>query len=127
MDTTLSKDIQGNEKEVLSQALIDTVVESWRFAKLFSRMISKLDAGESNRYVNQYRFYLKRLGENLEHSGMRLVNLEGMGYDPGMAVTAINIEDFAPDDKLLVDQMVEPIIMGQEGLLRSGTIMLRRV
>ena len=44
-----------------------------------------------------------------------------------MAASAINIGDFEPDDVLLVDQMVEPIIMGAEGLRKQGTVMLRKV
>ena len=44
-----------------------------------------------------------------------------------MAASAINIGDFGPDDVLLVEQMVEPIIMGPDGLRRQGTVMLRKV
>ena len=29
-------------------------------------------------------------------------------------------------ERLLVDQVVEPIIMGPEGLIRVGTVMLRK-
>lgn len=110
----------------LEKALIDIAVESWRFAKLFSRLLSKMDAGEGARYINQYRYYLKRLEDNLEQAGFRLVNVEGHPYDAGIAATALNIGDFGPDDHLLVDQMVEPIIMGQEGLVKTGTVMLRK-
>jgi hypothetical protein len=110
----------------LEKSLIDIAVEGWRFAKLFSRLLSKMDAGEGARFINQYRYYLKRLEENLEQAGLHLVNVEGHPYDPGIAATALNIGDFGPDDHLLVDQMVEPIIMGQEGLVRTGTVMLRK-
>ena len=58
---------------------------------------------------------------------MKIVNVEGQPFDPGMAASAINIGDFGPDDVLLVDQMVEPIIMGVEGLRKQGTVMLRKV
>jgi hypothetical protein len=58
---------------------------------------------------------------------MRIVNLEGQSYDTGAAATAINVADFSPDDVLVVDQMLEPIIMGTDGLLRSGTVTLRKV
>ena len=34
---------------------------------------------------------------------------------------------FGPDDVLLVDQMLEPIIMGPTGLRKQGTVMLRKV
>ena len=58
---------------------------------------------------------------------MKIVNVEGHPFDPGIAASAINIGDFGPDDILLVDQMVEPIIMGSEGLRKQGTVMLRKV
>lgn len=111
----------------IEQSLINIAVESWRFSRLFSRLLDKLDAGESSRYVNQHRFYLKRLDENLKQAGIRLVNVEGQIYDIGMAATALNAEDFDPDDNLVVDQMLEPIIMGEEGLVRTGTVILRKV
>ena len=55
------------------------------------------------------------------------MNLEGQPYDTGMAASPINIADFAPDDHLVVDQMVEPVIMGGNGIVRTGTVMLKRI
>jgi len=118
---------QSDRSEQLERSLIDLAVESWRFARLFSRLVSKLDAGEGSRYVNQLRYFQKRLEDSLEASGLKIVNVEGQPFDPGMAASAINIGDFEPDDVLLVDQMVEPIIMGAEGLRKQGTVMLRKV
>jgi hypothetical protein len=118
---------QSTEREQLERSLIDMAVESWRFARLFSRLVSKLDAGEGSRYVNQLRYFQKKLEDSLETSGMKIVNVEGQPFDPGIAASAINIGDFGPDDLLLVDQMVEPIIMGAEGLRKQGTVMLRKV
>jgi hypothetical protein len=111
----------------LERSLIEMAVESWRFARLFSRLVSKLDAGDGTRYVNQLRYFQKKIEDSLEASGMKIVNVEGQPFDPGMAASAINIGDFGPDDLLLVDQMVEPIIMGAEGLRKQGTVMLRKV
>jgi hypothetical protein len=118
---------QSNEREQLERSLIDMAVESWRFARLFGRLVSKLDAGEGSRYVNQLRYFQKKLEDSLEASGMKIVNVEGQPFDPGIAASAINIGDFGPDDVLLVDQMIEPIIMGAEGLRKQGTVMLRKV
>lgn len=115
----------GNEK--MKQSMIDIAVESWRFSRLFSKVVSKLDAGESGRYVNQIRYFQKKIDENLESNGLKLVNVEGHPYDAGMAASALNIGDFGPDDVLLVDQMLEPIIMGPTGLRKQGTVMLRKV
>lgn len=106
--------------------LIDTAVESWRFSRLFARVIGKLDAGEATRYVNQLRFFQRRIEENLATAGLTLVNVEGQPFDTGMAASALNLGDFGPDDELLVEQMVEPIIMGNDGLKKTGTVMLRQ-
>jgi hypothetical protein len=118
---------QGVTNDQLERSLIEIAVESWRFSRLFSRVVNKLDAGEAGRYVNQLRYFQKKVEESLDASGLRLVNVEGQPFDPGMAASALNIGDFGPDDQLLVDQMVEPIIMGPEGLRKQGTVMLRKV
>ena len=55
------------------------------------------------------------------------MNVEGQAYDPGVAASALNIGDFGAEDVLVVEQMIEPIIMGSEGLVRRGTVMLKKV
>ncbi len=109
------------------KALIDVSIEGWRFARVFGRLISKLDAGEAPRYANQARYFLKKIDDGLEEFGLRIVSLEGQPYDTGMAVSALNITDFGPDDVLFVEQMVEPVVMGPDGLVRGGTAMLAKV
>jgi len=44
-----------------------------------------------------------------------------------MAASALNLSDFTPDASLVVDQMVEPIVMGLDGLRRQGTVVLRSI
>lgn len=113
--------------ELLERSLIDIASESWRFSRLFGKVVSKLDAGESNRYVNQLRYFQRKVEDSLDTSGLKLVNVEGQPYDAGIAASALNLGDFGPDDLLLVDQMIEPIIMGPNGLRKQGTVMLRKV
>ena len=116
---------EGSEQ--LEQSIIDIAIESWRISRLFGKIVGKLDAGESGRYVNQIRYFLKQVEESLESNGLKLVNVEGQPYDPGMAASALNIGDFGPDDLLIVEQMLEPIIMGPNGLRKQGTIVLGKV
>ena len=113
--------------DALRQALIDIALESWRFSRLFNRLLGKLDAGEASRYVNQLRYFTKRLDESLETAGLHLVSLEGLTYEPGMAASPLNIADFGPEDILVVDQMVEPVLMGPDGLVKPGTAILKKV
>ena len=113
--------------EILVQALIKMAVESWRISRVFDRMMMKLDAGEQTRYKSQFRWFIKKVEESLEHAGMHIVNVEGHSFDPGMAAIPLNIEEFESNDALIVDQMLEPIIMGSEGLVKTGTVTLRKV
>ena len=123
MDDTQTASGESSERK----ALIDLSIEGWRFARIFGRIISKLDAGEAPRYANQARYFLKKIDDGLASLGLHIVSLEGHPYDTGMAVSALNIADFGPDDILFVEQMIEPVIMGPEGLIRGGTAMLARV
>jgi len=120
-------DVVNHSFDQIEKSLIDIAVESWRLSRLFHRLIAKLDAGDSNRYINQLRYFQNRLEESLDAAGLRLVNVEGHSFDPGMAAVALNIADFGPHDNLQVEQMLEPIIMGPDGLKKQGTVMLRKV
>lgn len=110
-----------------SAALVDLAVDSWKFAKLFARVISKLDAGEQARYANQMRFFQKRVDSAIDAAGARIVSIEGHPFEPGMAASPLNLDDFEDSDTLVVDQMLEPIVMGRDGVLRTGTMMLRKI
>lgn len=113
--------------ESMKETVIIMAVESWRFGKVFNRLLTKLDAGEQNRYKNQFRWFIKKVDEALEQSELRIVNVEGHPFDPGMAATPLNIEEFDVQDTLCVDQMLEPIIMDKKGLVQTGTVTLRKV
>lgn len=120
--------VQSNSSsEAMRDAVVSMAVESWRFGRVFDRLLSKLDAGEQNRYKSQFRWFLKKVEDALEQSDMKIVNVEGHPFDPGMAATPLNIEEFDADEVLMVDQMLEPIIMGKEGLVKTGTVTLRKV
>ena len=119
--------VQSNSNsEAMRDAVVSMAVESWRFGRVFDRLLSKLDAGEQNRYKSQFRWFLKKVEDALEQSDMKIVNVEGHPFDPGMAATPLNIEEFDADEILMVDQMLEPIIMGKEGLVKTGTVTLRK-
>ena len=121
-ESMTEKSIEGH-KEVI----INLAIESWRFAKVFERGITQLNAARAKRHTSQLQLFLKKTEESLEDVGLRIVNVEGQPYDPGIAATPLNIEDFEPDDHLVVDQMLEPIIMDGGSLAQTGTVTLRRI
>lgn len=116
-----------SDSEAAKAALLDLSIEGWRMSRLFGRVLTKLDAGDGSRYVNQVNYFVKRIEQALKDVDLRLVNLEGQAYDTGLPATALNIEDFGPDDRLFVEQMLEPVIMGPEGIVKTGTVILKKV
>ncbi len=63
--------------EGVREAVIGMAVESWRFGKVFDRLLTKLDAGEQSRYKSQFRWFIKKVEEALEQADLRIVNVEG--------------------------------------------------
>jgi hypothetical protein len=107
-------------------ALAELAVESWRFARDYRRIVAKLDANEQARFANKLRYYEQRLHACLEAGGLKLISLEGQPFEIGMAAQALNLDEFSPAERLIVAQMLEPVIMGTGGIIRMGKLMVRK-
>lgn len=117
----------SNERiKMLTEVVIAMAVESWRFGRTYDRLLAKLEPSDQNRYLSQFRWFMKKVEDALEQAELRIVNVEGYPFDPGMAATPLNIEEFDASDVLMVDQMIEPIIMCKEGIIKTGTVTLRK-
>ena len=124
---TTRKQTSDKRMEAQKTAVINSAIESWRFSKVFERMLGQLDAADTRRYTSQLRFFVKQTEQTLEELGLRVVNVEGLPYDPGMAATPVNIDDFEVDDVLEVNLMLEPILMDGTVLVKTGKVTLRRI
>ena len=121
-ESMTEKSIDGHKDTVINLA-----TESWRFTTVYQRMLTNLDVSEHKKYTSQLRWHIKKMEESLEEGGLRIVNVEGHPYDPGMAATPVNIEDFDADEPLVVNRMLEPIIMEGQVLVKTGKVTLRRI
>jgi hypothetical protein len=121
--------MSGSEQTeaTMREAIICMATESWRVGRVLDRLLTKLDDEEQRRYKSQFRWFMKKVNDALEMAEMKIVNLEGQPFDPGIAATPVNLEEFEPSDDLMVEQMLEPVIMGKDGLLlKTGTITLQK-
>jgi len=105
-------------------ALAELGVESWRLAREYRRLVSRLDASEQNRFANKLNYFVRRLDACLAEAGLTLVNLEGQPYAIGIAAAVLNLDEYSPADDLVVEQMIEPVIMGPGGIVRAGKAMV---
>lgn len=108
-------------------AMVNMAIESWRFSKVFEHALVKNDLNQQTRYKSQLRWFVKKIEDSLEQAGLRIVNIEGANFDSGMPVTPLNLNDFEESDQLIVEQMIEPIIMSEESLIRTGVVILKKV
>lgn len=117
-------------REIISQreaSLLELALESWRFQRLFGRALAKLDPIEAVRFTNQHRYFVGKIENCLADAGMRLVNLEGQTFETGTAATPLNIDEFGTEDILAIAETIEPTVMNADGLVRMGSVMLRKV
>ncbi len=122
LDTTTETDIEKHK-----DAVINLVAESWRLAKVFELALIQLNVDKPRRYTSRIEWFIKKAEESLERTRLRIVNLEGHPYDPGMAAAPVNLEEFDVEDSLEVSLMVEPIIMEGTVLVKRGKVSLRKV
>ena len=111
----------------LENSLIAIASELFRFQRVFEKAVSKIDVDDRGKYMSQFSWFSKKVTKAIEETNLRLLNLEGQFYDPGMAVTPLNLEDFDTEDKLYIAQTIEPIIMKQDRVIKTGTVILGRV
>jgi hypothetical protein len=118
---------QTKPDKAASAAILKLAAESWRFIRVFEHAASCLGAREAARYRGSADAFGKKIEEALAAMDMRMVSIVGTAFDPGIAATPLNIEDFEPGDELEIDAMVEPIIMDRHGLVRMGSVTLRKM
>ncbi len=111
----------------LQNSLISIASELFRFQRVFEKAISKIDIDERGKYMSQFSWFSKKVLKAVEEANLKVLNPEGQLYDPGMAVTPLNIDDFETDDRMYVLQTIEPIIMQDDKVFKTGTVILGRV
>ena len=114
------------DMEKLEKSVMEIAAEAWRFHGVFRRLLSRMDPVQAERYANQYAWFMKKVASALEDAGLHMVSVEGQPFDPGMAVTPLNMDDFDAEDELYVTQMLEPNLMDDTSVRRMGVVMLGR-
>ena len=114
------------DESVVSGSVADIATEMFRFQRVFVKAIKNADLEDQNKYISQFNWFKKKVYKALDELDLRIVDLEGQKYDPGMAVTPLNLDDFDDNEELIVIQMIEPIIMREGTLVKTGTVMLGR-
>ena len=113
--------------KILDTTLITFASELTKLDVLFHKLISKVDFEDQKKYLGQFSWFMKKAGELLTQSHISLVLPEqNSPFDTGLPVTALNIEDFSPTETLVIDRVIEPIVMKNNQVIKTGTVLLKR-
>ncbi len=110
----------------MRENLAELAIESWRLSKAFESLLSKSDPIEQRKHQGKLSWFNKKLFKTLEEADLKIINLVDQPYEIGAAVNPININEFMQTDELEIEQMIEPIVMWNEKVLRTGTVLLRK-
>ena len=111
------------------KALVDLMVESWRFVSGYDRVISQLPVEKHSRFQSRSRFFRNRLDEIAKEAGFKVSSPEiGSVFDGGLPERPLNADEFGPDLTVVVEQVIEPTLIRADGLIiHTGSVMLRGV
>ena len=112
--------------EALQLAVAEIAAESRRFERALNKALGRMDAMDAERFSRQYDYFATRVDRAMAAAGLRVVDLIGQPYSVGLPLQAMNLEEFDEDEPLIVSQMIEPVIMLDGRVLRTGKAMLSR-
>ena len=86
-------------------------VEYWKLLKAFERTIGRLPHEHVAKTTAQLRFSASRLDSLLMEGGLVLVTFDGQKFEPNISATALNVDDFADGETLIIESTVEPAVV----------------
>ncbi len=121
-------ELDSDEQAKARSALLTVCTEGWRLLRSFERAALKLDVADQKRMGAQIGFFARQIAESLRTCGLRIENLEGHRFDPGLAVTALNLDEFTPDEHLVIETMLEPQLVSVDSgvVVRWGKVVLSK-
>lgn len=108
----VSVDIRGERERVLL-SLSEIVKDATRFGYFVREEFGSLEAGDEHplgKIAGRLKFFLEAIPRNLANAGVSNPDLIGIDYAPGLNVEAINLEEFAETDQLVIVDVVEPLL-----------------
>lgn len=118
---------QSRELEALRLSLAEIAAESWRFEMALSKALKRMDVMDAERFSRQYSYFATRVDRAVASAGLTVLDLTGQSYSVGLPVQAMNLEDFDEDEPLIISQTIEPVIMIDGRVVKTGMVMVARV
>lgn len=104
--------------------LADLLVDYWKLARGSSKAARLLQQPESKRLLSQTKYAVRQLNGFADRFGFRIVEFDGLNFEPGMAASADNEDDFDNEAALIVAMTIEPAIIRDMRVVRPGRVIV---
>lgn len=112
--------------EKLERTLANLAVEAWKMGRAVRRAQTALEPKQAKRLGSRLKWFEQKTQQALKSEGIQIVNPVGETYDEGMAVRASNGEDYKGRVDLVIDDTIEPILIGKGGrVLHVGVVLVK--
>ncbi len=108
----------------ITQDLADFVVDYWKIARGLEKTATLLQKMESKRLLSQVKYANRQLSAYADRFGFRIVEFDGLDFEPGMAASADNFDDFEHEAVLVVTKTIEPAIVREMSVVRQGRVIV---
>lgn len=114
--------VAGENLQMSIAAACELATECWRLSKL-----NKASFLYTNDRLVLERS-VRRLNEMLDSVGVRLIDIAGTTYDPGIAaeVLEVQVDNSLPSDASVVEETVLPTVMCNGKVVQAGQIVVRK-
>jgi len=99
-------------------------VEQWKLLQRFSKAIELVPEADRSRLAAQIRYSELQLQSLASEAGLKLVTFDGEAFGAGVPATADNLEDFAEEEGLIVEKTIEPAVVRDMRVIKSGRVLL---
>ena len=107
------------------KTIAEILVEDFRFSRSYLSVVDKLFMEEKKKYESTYNFHHTKIAELAKNFHLRMVFFDGKEYNEGLPVTSLNIDEFGEEERLIVQQTIEPTILTADGqIVKIGIVIL---
>ena len=113
------------EKEF--NAVVNLLAESWRLNQFTKNLSANIADDKINRKIlNQASRFDKHFRAAAEIFGLEVLDFTGAEFETGLPISPINLADFAAEENLTVESMIEPTIKiaGSAEIVKRGAAVL---
>lgn len=108
----------------MSTTLAELAAAHWKLIRAVERTAPLTPASTQTRLRAQLSYASDQLATLLAREGLRLVAFDGQPYEVNLPVVAVNADDLAGADNIVIERTLEPAVVSDRGVILTGKVFL---